>query len=171
MKAKTGQIFHNGSIRYLLVEVRLDQEALPELGRGRYAMVISGHRELGRLWAFEGQEYYTTWKVVEDVGFLETGETGFLETDYYPPGVPFVARVLRESIGKSHDPLAGPREEMLIKSMDGHFFGMNGCFYPPGRIMWEKRPAFHEFVWSESLPCDEPVPETITRLPQVNTEW
>jgi hypothetical protein len=147
-------------------------------------MVISGHRELGRLWAFEGQEYYTTWKVVEDVGFLETGETGFLETDYYPPGVPFVARVLRGSIGKSHDPLAGPREEMLIKSMEGHFFGMNGCFYPPGRIMWEKRPVFHEFVWSESLPCDEPVPETITRLYgrawvskgdgmewQVNTEW
>ena len=85
MKAKTGQIFHNGSIRYLLVEVRLDQEV--DLGRGpvlmqewgmtegpgRYAMVISGHRDLGRLWAFEDQEYYPTWKVVEDVGFLETG--------------------------------------------------------------------------------------------------
>jgi len=173
MKAKTGQIFHNGSIRYLLVEVRLDQEV--DLGRGpvlmqewgmaegpgRYAMVISGHRDLGRLWAFEDQEYSHTCEVVEDVGFLETG---FLDTAL-PPGVPFVARVLRGSIGKS-------REEMLIKSEDGHFFGMNGCFYPPGRIMWEKRPVFHEFVWSESLPfpyeeSDEPVP----KLPQVNTEW
>ena len=103
MKAKTGQIFHNGSIRYLLVEVRLDQEV--DLGRGpvlmqewgmtegpgRYAMVISGHRDLGRLWrmlpfdheraAFAGQEYYPTWKVVEDVGFLETV--------HHNPGGPF----------------------------------------------------------------------------------
>jgi len=176
VKALTGQIFHNESFRYLMVEVRSDRDrrgAVPiGYSAGHYGMVISrarvipGKNEIGQLWSFPA---YRTWKVVEDVWFREISlvfnpvgddrlvayvsndPSGVIPPGFpcaslvatgakIPPGIPFVARVY----GRYH-------EQMLIKSMDGHFFGMDGCFVPSGRIMWEKRPVFHEFVWSESL--------------------
>ena len=114
MKAKTGQIFHNGLIRYLLVEVRLDQEAMPE-GPGRYAMVISGHRDLGRLWAFEDQEYSPTCEVVEDVGFLETG---FLDTDYYAA---IVGKIKMKDAAKALPPgqARAPRNQVKARPYQG----------------------------------------------------
>ena len=140
-------------IYYLMVEVRPDDAALPLGGSGRYAMVIFGHRDRGKLWPVVWKEYPAEMRVVEDVWFCETdlaatqvspwSRPAFaVPMDQVPPGFPFIARDL--SLPHSIS------EGMFIKSEDGYVFGMNGFYRPSHVIRWEDRPVLHQFVWERS---------------------
>jgi len=179
MKVEPGQIVYSpntgalsrlNGIYYLMVEVRPDDAALPLGGSGRYAMVIFGHRDRGKLWPVVWKEYPAEMRVVEDVWFCETdyltdGQRepaihlaatqvspwaawdcllpGFaVPMDQVPPGFPFIARDL--SLPHSIS------EGMFIKSEDGYVFGMNGFYRPSHVIRWEDRPVLHQFVWERS---------------------